>query len=59
MDKPSWLLLSESDRIDQLSKWLARIIAIDNEVPTRELTTEKKELERAIIEVLDFVKDYE
>lgn len=60
MEKTEWLLLSETERIDQLSTWLNQLLELDRLVPiSLEKLREKRELEKTISKVFEFVKDYE
>ena len=60
MEKTEWLLLSETERIDQLSTWLNQLLELDRLVPiSLEKLREKRESEKTISKVFEFVKDYE
>jgi hypothetical protein len=59
MTKTEWLLLDEQARVLQLSNWLSRLIELDNAVPSQEQLQEKRKLEKTIMNIFDWVKDYE
>lgn len=56
INKSSWLLLEENERIDLLSSWLAKFIQIKN---IKENLKEKKEIEKNIFSIIEWTKEYE
>jgi hypothetical protein len=60
MDKSDWLLLDEQEKTKQLSEWLAQVIELEKkaELEYQELL-EKRKLERNVLNIIDWMKDYE
>lgn len=58
MDKSSWLLLTELERVNLMSQWLDELRLL-GDVPPSEKLEIKRQLEKKIFNVLEWMKDYE
>lgn len=56
IDKSSWLLLAEDERINLLSSWLAKFLQIKD---SKENLKEKKDIEKNIFSIIEWAKEYE